>query len=137
MGSSVQRRRFALSVSNGGRFLTNRPNGMVFAERRPGANFGRGVISLSQTTATIVAVIISSGVSLIISILTIIGQSRKQTADMNTQIAVIETKMDSMKEDIATHNQYAKMFSENIPALKQHMSDVDRRLESLAGTISA
>lgn len=86
---------------------------------------------MSQTTATIVAVVISSGVSLIISILTIVSQGKKQAADMDKKIAVIETKMDVMKEDIQSHNQYAKMFSENIPAIKQHMQDVDRRLGDL------
>ena len=96
-----------------------------------------GVIPMSQTTATVVAVIISSGVSLLISIITIIGQSRKQAAEMEKQIAVIETKMDAIKEDVATHNQYAKMFSENIPAIKQHMSDTDRRLDSIERRISA
>ena len=86
---------------------------------------------MSQTTATIVAVIISSGVSLLISILTIMSQGRKQSADMDKKISVIETKMDDMKEDIRAHNKYAQMFSENIPAIKQHMSDVDRRLGDL------
>lgn len=86
---------------------------------------------MSQTTATIVAVVISSGVSLLISILTIISQGRKQTNEMNTQIAVIETKMTVMQEDIRTHNRYAQMFSENIPAIKTHMEDVDRRLNNL------
>lgn len=86
---------------------------------------------MSQTTATIVAVIISSGVSLIISILTIVSQGKKQTADMDKKIAVIETKVDLMQEDISSHNQYARMFSENIPAIKQHMQDVDRRLGDL------
>ena len=86
---------------------------------------------MSQTAATILAVIISSGTSLLISIITIVAQGRKQTAEMDKKIAVIETKMDDMKEDIQTHNQYAKMFSENIPAIKQHMEDVDRRLNSL------
>ena len=86
---------------------------------------------MSQTTATILAVIISSGVSLIISILTIIGQSRKQTAEMNTAIAVIKTEMTTMKGDIKAHNEYAKLFNENIPAIRQHMTDMDRRMESL------
>lgn len=91
---------------------------------------------MSQTTATIVAVVISSGVSLLISILTIISQGRKQTAEMDKKIAVIETKMDGMKEDIAAHNQYAKMFSENVPAIKQHMEDVDRRLNSMEARVA-
>ncbi len=86
---------------------------------------------MSQTAATIVAVIISSGASLLISILTIISQSKKQAAEMDKKIAVIETKMDRMKEDIAAHNRYAQMFSENIPAIRQHMTDTDRRLDNI------
>ena len=46
---------------------------------------------MNQTTATIVAVIISSWVSLLISILTIVSQGKKQTAEMDKKIAVIET----------------------------------------------
>lgn len=86
---------------------------------------------MSQTTATIVAVVISSGVSLMISILTIIGQNQKTQHEMHESISVIRTEMNGMKEDIKTHNQYAKMFAENIPAIKQHMTDVDRRLGEL------
>lgn len=92
---------------------------------------------MNQTTATIVAVIISSGVSLMISIITIISQGRQQTIDMDRNIAVIETKMDAMKEDIQSHNQYAKMFSENVPAIKQHMQDTDRRLDAIERRMSA
>lgn len=84
---------------------------------------------MSSTTATIVAVVISSGVSLLISILTIISQNRKTQTEMHESIAVIKTEMNGMKEDIKSHNQYAKMFSENIPAIRQHMTDVDRRLD--------
>ena len=86
---------------------------------------------MSQTTATIVAVVISSGVSLLISILTIISQNKKQQNELDKKILVLETKMDIMKEDIKSHNQYAKMFSDNIPAIKQHMIDSDRRLDNI------
>ena len=86
---------------------------------------------MNQTTATIVAVIISSGVSLLISILTIISQNRKTSFDLKEDISVIRTEINGMKEDIKSHNQYAKMFSENIPALKQHMADIDRRLDAI------
>jgi uncharacterized membrane-anchored protein YhcB (DUF1043 family) len=92
---------------------------------------------MSQTWATIVAVIISSGVSLIISIMTIIAQSNKQKNDMENRIKAIETKMDGMQEDIRAHNRYAQMFSENIPAIKQHMTDVDRRLDSIERRMTA
>ena len=92
---------------------------------------------MSQTTATIVAVVISSGVSLLISIMTIISQGRKQTVEMDKKIAIIETKMDGMKEDIQSHNKYAQMFSENVPAIKQHMQDTDRRLDAIERRMSA
>lgn len=92
---------------------------------------------MSQTTATIVAVIISSGVSLLISVLTIISQGRKQANEMEKQIAVMNTKMDAMKEDIQNHNRYAQLFSESVPAIKQHMEDADRRLDSIERRLSA
>lgn len=86
---------------------------------------------------TILVALITGGISLLGSVLTIISTSRKQTADMDKKIAVIETKMDLMKEDIQSHNQYAKMFSENIPAIKQHMSDTDRRLDAIERRMTA
>ena len=89
------------------------------------------MINLSQTAATIIAVVISSGASLLISILTIISQNKKQSVEMDKKIAVIETKMDRMKEDIQSHNRYAQMFSENIPAIRTHMTDTDRRLDNI------
>ena len=79
----------------------------------------------------IIVTLISSGCTLLGTILTIIITTRKQASEMDKKIAVIEAKMDNMNEDIKSHNQYAKMFSENIPAIKQHMSDVDRRLDSI------
>lgn len=86
---------------------------------------------------TILVALITGGISLLGSVLTIISTSKKQTADMDRKIAVIETKMDSMKEDIQSHNQYAKMFSENIPAIKQHMQDTDRRLDTIERRMTA
>jgi len=79
----------------------------------------------------ITVALITGGISLFGSILTIVLTSRKQQQDMDKSIAVIKMEMLTMKEDIKSHNSYAKMFSENIPAIKQHMTDVDRRLEVL------
>ena len=79
----------------------------------------------------VMVALITGGISLFGSILTIVLTSRKQQEDLDKKIAVMEAKMDDMKEDIRTHNQYAKMFSENVPAIKQHMVDVDRRLDTI------
>lgn len=75
--------------------------------------------------------LITGGLSLLGTVITVILTSRKQQTEMDKQIAVMNTKMEDMREDIKTHNQYAKMFSENIPAIKQHMEDVDRRLDNM------
>ena len=79
----------------------------------------------------VIAALITGGVSLIGTVLTVILTSRKQQAEMDKRLAVVQTEMKDMKEDIKSHNSYAKMFSENIPAIKQHMKDVDRRLDGL------
>lgn len=76
----------------------------------------------------IIVAIITGTFSLIGSIIAIVSTTRNQAKEMDKKLAVMESKMDDMKEDIKSHNQYAKMFSENVPAIKQHMIDVDRRL---------
>lgn len=83
-----------------------------------------------MSEAVLVA-LITGGISLFGSILTIVLTSRKQQQEMDKSIAVIKTEMSDMKEDIKSHNRYAQLFTENIPAIKQHMIDVDRRLDGL------
>lgn len=83
-----------------------------------------------MSDAVLVA-LITGGISLLGSVLTIISTSRKQQAELDKAMAVMKTEMSSMKEDIKSHNRYAQMFSENIPAINQHMKDVDRRLGEL------
>ena len=83
-----------------------------------------------MSEAVLVA-IITGLFSLTGSVIAIVSTTKKQAIEMDKKLAVMESKMDDMKDDIKSHNQYAKMFSENIPAIKQHMTDVDRRLESI------
>ena len=80
---------------------------------------------------TILVALITGGISLFGSILTIVLTSRKQQEELDKGLAVMQAEMTGMKDDIRAHNRYAQMFSENIPAIKQHMMDVDRRLEGL------
>ena len=79
----------------------------------------------------VVVALITGGISFIGSIIALIATNQKTAHEMDKKITVIETKMDTMKEDIKRHNQYAKMFAENIPAIKQHMTDTDRRMENI------
>lgn len=86
---------------------------------------------------SILVALITGGITLFGSVLTIIGTSRKQQHELDKAIAVIETKMTVMQGDIRSHNEYARMFSENIPALKQHMEDVDKRLDRIDRRMTA
>lgn len=79
----------------------------------------------------IIVALITGGISVFGSVLTIIATSRKQQAELEKAMVVMRTEMSVMKDDIKSHNRYAQMFSENIPAIKQHMSDVDRRLSDI------
>ena len=83
-----------------------------------------------MSDAVLVA-IITGGISLLGTIITVVSTSRKQQSETDKKLAVMQAAMDTMKEDIKSHNGYARMFSENIPAIKQHMEDVDRRLDGL------
>jgi uncharacterized membrane-anchored protein YhcB (DUF1043 family) len=79
----------------------------------------------------ILVAIITGSISLLGTIITVVSTSRKQQMETDKKLAVMQADMASMKEDIKSHNGYARMFSENIPAIKQHMEDVDRRLDGL------
>jgi uncharacterized membrane-anchored protein YhcB (DUF1043 family) len=83
-----------------------------------------------MSDAVLVA-IITGGISLLGTIITVVSTSRKQQLETDKKLAVMQAAMETMKEDIKSHNGYARMFSENIPAIKQHMEDVDRRLDGL------
>lgn len=83
-----------------------------------------------MSEAVLVA-LITGGLSLLGSVLAIISTSRKQQVELDKAMAVMKTEITVMKSDIQSHNQYAKMFAENIPAIKQHMQDIDRRLDGI------
>ena len=85
----------------------------------------------------IIVALITGGISLFGSVLAIISTSRKQQHELDKAIAILETKITIMSGDIQSHNQYAKLFSENIPAIKTHMEDVDRRLDSMERRMTA
>lgn len=79
----------------------------------------------------ILVALITGGISLIGSVLAVMQSSKKQSIELEKAMAVMQAQMAGMKEDIASHNRYAQMFSENIPAIKQHVQDIDRRLDNM------
>jgi hypothetical protein len=54
---------------------------------------------------------------------------------MNNEIGHIKTEMTEMKADIRSHNNYAKLFNENIPVIKEKLSVANHRIEDIEGDI--
>ena len=54
---------------------------------------------------------------------------------LNNEIKHIKTEMSEMKADIRSHNQYAKLFNENIPVLKEKLSVSNHRLTDIENEI--
>jgi peptidoglycan hydrolase CwlO-like protein len=50
---------------------------------------------------------------------------------MNTEITHIKETMSEMKADIKSHNQYARLFNENIPVIKEKIKGAERRIGDL------
>lgn len=93
--------------------------------------------------------LITGGVSLIGIGASLIGifVSAKSTRDevthkldtnqqvMQGEIAHIKEEMGQMKEDIRSHNNYAKLFNENIPVIKEKLSVTNHRLGDVESDI--
>ena len=57
--------------------------------------------------------------------------SQKVMQQMQTEIAVMQAKMDSMSKSLAEHNGYAKMFGESVPVIREHISVANKRIADL------
>ena len=54
---------------------------------------------------------------------------------MKNEIGHIKTEMSEMKTDIRSHNSYAKLFNENIPVIKEKLSESARRIGDIESDI--
>lgn len=79
-----------------------------------------------------ITVAIISGVFTLVSVI----MSYKTATDkvshaLETQQAVLEAKMSTMKEDIREHNHYAKLFAETMPVVQEQIKVINHRLDDL------
>lgn len=56
-------------------------------------------------------------------------ETNQQLQDQRT--AYIENEIKEMKQDIKSHNNYAKLFSENIPVIQEQIKVANHRIEDL------
>ena len=50
---------------------------------------------------------------------------------MNNEMSHIKLEMAEMKNDIKAHNQYAKVFNENIPVIREQIKVANHRIDDL------
>ena len=54
---------------------------------------------------------------------------------MQNEMKHIKSEMGMMKDDIRSHNNYAKLFNENIPVIKEKLTVANHRIEDLENDI--
>lgn len=51
--------------------------------------------------------------------------------ELDKKLAVLEVKQQEMAEDIKSHNNYAKMFAESVPVIKEQLREHEKAIEEL------
>jgi len=80
---------------------------------------------------TIIVAVIGAAASVGAALIAAKVASSKIMQEMQTEIRVMQTKMDSMCRDLAEHNHYAKLFSESLPVVQEKISVANRRIADL------
>lgn len=81
--------------------------------------------------AAVVAAVISSKVT---SDKTI-QKLEKTQAVTNNEIQHFKEELSEMKCDLRAHNHYAQLFNENVPVIKERLSEGDRRMTNIEDQI--
>lgn len=77
---------------------------------------------------SIVVALITGGISLIGIVASYKAATTKVQNAMETQLAVMRSEMQAMKEDIKEHNHYAKLFAESMPVVKEQIKTLSERV---------
>ena len=75
--------------------------------------------------------LIAGGFSLVGIIITAVITKSSIMHELDKRLAILEVKQNEMAEDVKSHNNYAKMFAENVPVLKEQIREMDERLDRI------
>lgn len=78
-------------------------------------------------TEAIIVAIITGGLSLIGTVITIIATSQKTNAALQTAQAVTDTKIDELTREVREHNNFAR----RMPVVEQQIKNIEKRLDDL------
>lgn len=75
----------------------------------------------------IIVAIITGGVSLIGTILTIVTANKKVEANLRISQAVTDTKIEELTREVRAHNN----FAQRMPVVEEQIRNINRRLDEL------
>lgn len=80
---------------------------------------------------TVIVALIGVVTSIVSALISAKAASNRVMQQMQTEIAVMQSKMDSMSKSLAEHNGYAKMFGESVPVIKEQITVANKRIADL------
>ncbi len=75
----------------------------------------------------VLVAIITGGLTLLGTIITVLATSRKTAADMKVSQAVMEEKIADLTREVRKHNN----FAERVPVLEERIKVINHRIEDL------
>lgn len=76
---------------------------------------------------SILVALITGGLTLIGTIITVLMTSRKAAEDMRVTQAVMETRMNSLTEEVRKHNG----FADRVPVMEEQIKVINHRIDDL------
>lgn len=80
---------------------------------------------------TVIVALIGVVTSIVSALISAKAASSRVMQQMQTEIAVMQSKMDNMSKSLESHNGYARMFSEALPVIKEQIIVANKRIADL------
>lgn len=82
---------------------------------------------------SIVVALITAGLPILGTIITVYAANKKQTDEMDKKMdvkdAALDVKLKYIDSQLKEHNNYAKLYHETIPVIQAHLQTIDDKLE--------
>lgn len=77
----------------------------------------------------IITALITGGLTLIGTIITVLMTSRKTTENIRVNQAITDTKLQTLTEEVRKHNS----FAERVPVMEEQIKVINHRIDDLEG----
>ena len=82
---------------------------------------------------SIVVALITAGLPIRGTVITVYAANKKQTDEMDKKMdvkdAALDVKLKYIDSQLEEHNKYAKLYHETIPVIQAHLQTIDDKLE--------